>query len=97
MTGLVCSCGQLHNLFGEGGGRSLADQLDVPLLAQIALRDDMSEGGDTGQPVGLGEGEDGTFHVLARRIVNDVAPPVGAEGCSARLLDAINQAVDGAR
>jgi ATP-binding protein involved in chromosome partitioning len=97
MTGLVCSCGQRHNLFGEGGGRSLADQLDVPLLAQIALRDDMSEGGDTGQPVGLGEDEDGTFHVLARRIVNDVAPPVGAEGCSARLLDAINQAVDGAR
>jgi ATP-binding protein involved in chromosome partitioning len=97
MTGLVCSCGQLHNLFGEGGGRSLADQLDVPLLAQIELRDDMSEGGDTGQPVGLDEDADGTFHVLARRIVNDVAPPVGAEGCSARLLDAINQAVDGAR
>jgi ATP-binding protein involved in chromosome partitioning len=97
MTGLVCSCGQLHNLFGEGGGRSLADQLDVPLLAQIELRDDMSESGDAGQPVGLTEDEDGTFHVLARRILNDVAPPVGAEGCSARLLDAINQAVDGVR
>jgi len=97
MTGLVCSCGQLHNLFGEGGGRSLADQLGVPLLAQIELRDDMSESGDSGQPVGLGEDADGTFHVLARRILNDVAPPVGAEGCSARLLDAINQAVDGVR
>jgi len=97
MTGLVCSCGQRHNLFGEGGGRSLANQLAVPLLAQIELRDDISEGGDTGQPVGLSEDEDGTFHVLARRIVDDVAPPVGAEGCSARLLDAINQAVDGVR
>lgn len=97
MTGLVCSCGQRHNLFGEGGGAALADQLGVPLLAQIALRAAINEGGDTGQPVGLLEGDSGTFHVLARRILDDVAPPVGAQGCSARLLDAINQAVDGAR
>jgi ATP-binding protein involved in chromosome partitioning len=97
MTGFVCSCGQRHDLFGEGGGAALADQLGVPLLAQIALRAAISEGGDTGQPVGLLEGDGGTFHVLARRILDDVAPPVGAEGCSARLLDAINHAVDKAR
>jgi hypothetical protein len=39
------------------------------------------------------ESDDGVFHRLARRILDDVAPPFGAIGCSARMLDAINQAV----
>jgi len=41
----------------------------------------------------LHEASDGVFHALAQRILNDVAPPVGALGCSARLLDSIEQAV----
>ena len=97
MTGLLCSCGQRHHLFGEGGGHALANQLAVPLLAQIALRAEISEGGDRGEPVGLTEDDHGTFHELARRILEDVAPPAGAHGCSARLLDAIDQAVRGTR
>ena len=94
MSGLHCSCGQHHHLFGEGGGQFLAQKLGVPLLGEIALRAEMSAGGDSGEPVVLNEGPDGTFHRLARRIIDDVAPPLGTEGCSARLLDAINRAVD---
>ncbi|MGD0056165.1 MAG: P-loop NTPase, partial [Acidimicrobiales bacterium] len=37
MSGLTCSCGQRHHLFGEGGGRSLSHELGVPLLAEISL------------------------------------------------------------
>jgi hypothetical protein len=40
----------------------------------------------------LHEASDGVFHQLARRILEE-APPVGAEGCTARLLDAIERAV----
>jgi ATP-binding protein involved in chromosome partitioning len=93
MSGLTCSCGQRHNLFGEGGGQSLADELAVPLLAEISLEAQINEGGDIGEPVVLNEAEDGVFHILAQRILNDIAPPVGAAGCSARMLDSIERAV----
>jgi ATP-binding protein involved in chromosome partitioning len=93
MSGLLCSCGQRHNLFGVGGGSALADELGVPLLCEISLLDQINEGGDIGEPMVLREANDGVFHALAQRILNDVAPPVGALGCSARLLDSIEQAV----
>lgn len=94
MSALVCACGQRHALFGEGGGRRLADELGVPLLAEIGLSPEISHAGDTGDPVALREGSDGVFAALADRIVRDVAPPPGAPGCSARLLDAITRSVE---
>jgi len=94
MSALACACGARHALFGEGGGRRLADDLGVPLLAEIALNPAISHASDSGDPVALGEGADGVFASLARRIVDEVAPPAGAANCSARLLDAINRSVE---
>jgi ATP-binding protein involved in chromosome partitioning len=93
MSGFTCSCGERHNFFGEGGGQSLSEELNVPLLAEIELNAAIAEGGDHGEPAVLHESSDGVFHQLALRILNDVAPQVGAVGCSARMLDAIEKAV----
>ncbi len=93
MSGFLCSCGVRHALFGEGGGRELATQLMVPLLSEIELRPAIGEGGDRGEPAVLLEGPEGVFHQLAKRIVTDVAPPPGAIGCSARMLDALERSV----
>ena len=93
MSAFECDCGVRHPLLGEGGGRALAEQLDVPLLAEIALRAAVATGGDRGEPVANDETADGEFARLARRVVDDVAPPLGAPGCSARLLDALAAAV----
>jgi ATP-binding protein involved in chromosome partitioning len=93
MSGFTCSCGERHSFFGEGGGRSLSEELNVPLLAEIELNPAIAEGGDHGEPAVLAESDDGALHTLARRILDDIAPPFGAVGCSARLLDAINNAV----
>ncbi len=93
MSGFDCVCGQRHNVFGEGGGRSLARELNVPLLAEIELNAAIADGGDRGQPAVLAEPDGGVFHRLAQRILDDVAPPFGAVGCSARMLDAITNAV----
>ena len=95
MSGFTCTCGERHNVFGEGGGRSLSEELNVPLLAEIELNAAIGEGGDHGEPVVLAELDDGVFHRLARRILDDVAPPFGAVGCSARMLDSIEKAVAG--
>jgi ATP-binding protein involved in chromosome partitioning len=93
MSGFTCTCGERHNVFGEGGGRSLSEELKVPLLAEIELNEAIGEGGDHGQPVVLAESDGGVFHHLARRILEEVAPPFGAIGCSARMLDSISKAV----
>ncbi len=43
--------GARYRLFGEGGGQALADELDVPLMAQIPLLPAMREGADVGRPL----------------------------------------------
>jgi len=42
-----------YELFGRGGGQALADELKVPLLAQIPFLPAMREGADAGLPVAL--------------------------------------------
>jgi ATP-binding protein involved in chromosome partitioning len=93
MSGFNCACGQRHTVFGEGGGRALSEELNVPLLCEIELDAAIGEGGDHGEPAVLAENDRGVFHSLARRIIDDVAPPFGAIGCSARMLDSITKAV----
>jgi ATP-binding protein involved in chromosome partitioning len=43
--------GKRYELFGAGGGAALAEDLGVPLLAQVPLVPALREGGDTGVPV----------------------------------------------
>ena len=45
--------GTRYDLFGEGGGQKLAEELDVPLLGQIPLVRAMREGADQGLPVSV--------------------------------------------
>jgi ATP-binding protein involved in chromosome partitioning len=42
-----------YALFGSGGGRRLADEAGVPLLAQLPMEMPVLEGGDAGRPVVL--------------------------------------------
>jgi ATP-binding protein involved in chromosome partitioning len=43
--------GKRYDLFGEGGGAELAEQLEVPLLGQVPLVQAMREGSDSGRPI----------------------------------------------
>ena len=45
--------GQRHYLFGEGGGAQMAEQLGLPLLAQLPILQAIREGGDAGTPAAL--------------------------------------------
>jgi ATP-binding protein involved in chromosome partitioning len=93
MSGLSCVCGERHAIFGEGGGRELSEELGVPLLAEIELGVAIGAGADLGEPAVINEGPDGPFRKLAERIVSDIAPPAGALGCTARMLDSLERAV----
>jgi len=52
MSAYVCAhCGARVQLFGEGGGERLSQQLETPLLAQVPLDPAIRRGGDEGLPV----------------------------------------------
>lgn len=40
-----------YYIFGHGGGKDLADRLEVPLLGQIPLVQELREGSDSGNPI----------------------------------------------
>jgi ATP-binding protein involved in chromosome partitioning len=51
MSWFVAPDGARHDIFGQGGGAQLAQELGVPLLGQVPLATDLREGGDTGRPI----------------------------------------------
>ena len=53
MSEFVAPDGQRFALFGRGGGAALAAEIGAPLVASIPIEPEVSEGGDTGQPVVL--------------------------------------------
>jgi ATP-binding protein involved in chromosome partitioning len=96
MSAFTCEHGETYALFGEGGGQSLADEIGVPLLGKVPLEPSVAAGGDAGTPValdGTGAAAD-TFRPIARRIIDEVAPPTNMAGCSARLIGLVNAALD---
>lgn len=55
MSWFIGDDGKKYLLFGEGGGKVLADDLGVPLLAQLPLVPEIRAGGDDGVPITAGE------------------------------------------
>ena len=69
--------GKRYELFGKGGGQILADELNVPLLAQIPLVNALREGGDDGHPIAAvaPDSEVGkAFFAIAKYIAEDMKP-----------------------
>ncbi len=64
MSGFVTPTGERFQLFGEGGGEQLAEELDVPLLAQIPLTMSLRERSDSGLPVVLADPDDPAAQAL---------------------------------
>ncbi len=97
MSSFTCDHGESYALFGVGGGQALADDIGVPLLGRIPLEPAVGAGGDAGVPVAISSPTSAAaseFHAVARRIIDDVAPPVNMAGCSARMLAAVAAAFD---
>ena len=101
MSAFECAHGESYPLFGEGGGRALADAIDAPLLGAVPLEPAVAIGGDRGDPVVLdGDGRAAAeFRGIARRIIDEVAPPANGDdidmsGCSARLFETVSAAFD---
>jgi ATP-binding protein involved in chromosome partitioning len=64
MSGFVTPDGERYQLFGEGGGQLLAEELEVPLLAKIPLTMGLREQSDAGLPIVLSDPDDPAAQAL---------------------------------
>jgi ATP-binding protein involved in chromosome partitioning len=64
MSSFVTPSGERFNLFGEGGGQLLADELEVPLLGTIPLTMSLREQADSGLPVVFSDPDDSASQAI---------------------------------
>ena len=58
MSGFTTPSGERYAIFGEGGGKELADELDVPLLGKVPLTMPLREHADSGVPLTIEDPDD---------------------------------------
>jgi ATP-binding protein involved in chromosome partitioning len=62
MSGMLCPhCGGEVDLFGKGGGRKIAEELNIPFLGAIPLDIEMRKAGDEGRPFIIRRGDSPTW------------------------------------
>jgi ATP-binding protein involved in chromosome partitioning len=69
--------GTRYQLFGEGGGQELADQLGVALVGRVPLVPELREGSDIGQPITAADPDSeaaAVFRQMAEKVDVDLAP-----------------------
>lgn len=100
MSGFTCDHGEYYPLFGQGGGQEVADQLGTSLIGQIPFTPAIAQLGDQGKTVievdALHEHQvlaTQAINSLAKKLINDIVPLYEVESCSARMLNAINDAL----
>jgi ATP-binding protein involved in chromosome partitioning len=79
MAGFVCpDCGEVHDVFGSGGGEELAEESGVPLLGSVPLDPSVRTASDEGEPIVVGDESPARDALLetaeeAREAVDDLA------------------------
>ncbi|HEY3864688.1 MAG TPA: P-loop NTPase [Solirubrobacteraceae bacterium] len=79
MSGFTTPSGERFAIFGEGGGKELADELDVPLLGKVPLTMPLREHADSGTPLVIedaGDPASQAIHQAARGLIATANPPV---------------------
>ncbi|MBI4905390.1 MAG: Mrp/NBP35 family ATP-binding protein [Acidobacteria bacterium] len=64
--------GERVDVFGQGGGKRTADQMQIPFLGELPMVPEVREGGDSGKPVTLKGATDGAakpFFELAELVI----------------------------
>jgi ATP-binding protein involved in chromosome partitioning len=72
MSSFTTPSGERFTIFGEGGGKELADELDVPLLGRVPLTMPLREHSDSGTPLIIEDPDDPAsqaIHHVARGLI----------------------------
>lgn len=74
-----------YNIFGEGGGKKLADEYNVPFLGEVPLGMEVREAGDKGVPVVISD-PDSPQSKAFRTVAEEVARQVSIEAMKPELV-----------
>lgn len=87
MAGFTTPDGQQFDIFGTGGGASLANELGVPLLASVPIDPRVAVGADAGTPIVVDQPDaPATVAIIdAARRVTEILPPLALDNCVGRL------------
>ena len=97
---LCDGCDKRHELFGSGGGQSIADFAQAPLLGQIPLHPSVRQWGDAGTPVGQAAPESETakaFVAVAAKLAENLAGSEADGGFSIDRSGGVNRRLPIAR
>lgn len=77
MSHFICpTCRTESDIFGKGGGESLASEMGVPFLGRIPIYEPIRIGGDTGVPIVVGEPNSSAaeaFRTAARQLAAQIS------------------------
>ncbi len=73
-----------YNIFGEGGGRKLADEYNVPFLGEVPLGMEVREAGDKGMPVVISE-PNSPQSIAFMKVAEEVARHISIEAMKPEL------------
>jgi len=97
----ICDgCEKRHELFGSGGGQSVADFAKAPLLGQIPLHPTVRQWGDAGTPVVQAAPESetaGAFLAVATKLVENLQQSEPEAGLSIDRSGGVNRRLPIAR
>jgi ATP-binding protein involved in chromosome partitioning len=87
MSYLDCPhCGKRIDVFSYGGGKKTAENMNVYFLGELPLDPAVRVGGDTGNPVTLGE-DAAAFVAIARQVERRAGEESGKKGPSIKIED----------
>ncbi len=72
MAGFTTPTGETFQVFGEGGGQLLADELEVPLFGSVPLSEELREHADVGNPLAVAQPDSPAgqaINEIARKII----------------------------
>ena len=89
MSYYLCShCGQREEIFGSGGGRQIAGELQVPFLGEVPINISTRIGGDAGWPIVSSAPESDQAQII-RHIARNLAAQVSIRNMTAEEKPAI--------
>jgi ATP-binding protein involved in chromosome partitioning len=87
MSSFTTPAGERFQIFGEGGGEELADELDVPLLGRVPLTMPLREHADSGVPLVVEDPDDPAAQAI-RQVARGLIAMAPLELPALPLLDA---------
>lgn len=85
----ICSsCGHAEHLFGEGGGKKLAEQYDVELLASLPLSMSIRQQADSGAPTVIAE-PDSQLTMIYQEMARHIAARICLQASAGQAMPSI--------